>query len=215
MSRFRMALLIIDGHSSRACPLALLLLRKASIDVLILPSHTTHVLQLFDVGLVSPLKTAFSPLFWKVLKEAINNQQLPTNAPKLRYSAVMGFLDAWKVTYTHKNCLSAAKAVGLYPFDLQAPKQSVFVRDLTQAEQNAFNKRQRRNVGRLANANFIVSMASEIVMRAKFAHLCNLQEYMRMRYSEVLCIVLERHDNALLLTRVPPFYSPTNPPIFF
>ena len=134
----------------------------------------------------------------------------------------MGFLDACKATYTHKNWLSAAKAVGLYPFDPQAPKQSVFVRDLTQAEQDAYNERQRRNAGRLAisntlitDANFIVSMASETLMRAKFAHLCNLQEYMRMRYSEVVRTVLDRHDNALLLTRVPPFYSPINPPIFF
>ena len=220
--RERKALLIMDGHSSRACPLALLLLRKANIELLILPSHTTHVLQLFDVGLANPLKTAFSPLFRKVLKEATNNPSLPTNASKLRYSAVMGFLDAWKATCTHKNCLSAAKAVGLYPFDPQAPKQSVFVRDLTQAEQDAYNERQRRNAGRLAisntlitDANFIVSMASETLMRAKFAHLCNLQEYMRMRYSEVVRTVLNRHDNALLLTRVPPFYSPTNPPIFF
>ena len=33
------ALLIMDGHTSREYPLALLLLRNAKVDVLIIPGH--------------------------------------------------------------------------------------------------------------------------------------------------------------------------------
>ena len=49
--RSKKALIICDGHTSRENPLALCLLRKANIAVIVLPSHTTHVLQMFDVGL--------------------------------------------------------------------------------------------------------------------------------------------------------------------
>ena len=138
----------MDGHPSRQCPLALLLLRKARVDVLILPSHTTHVLQLFDVGLASALKCAFSPKFRKALKAATTNTLLPTNAAKMRYAAVLSFLDAWKMTCTHQNCLNAAKEVGLFPFDPQAPRKSIFVRDLNPDEQRAYDERERRNANR-------------------------------------------------------------------
>ena len=53
------ALLIMDGHSSRECPLAMLLFRQANIHVLILLAHATHVLLWFDVGLAAPLKQTY------------------------------------------------------------------------------------------------------------------------------------------------------------
>jgi hypothetical protein len=44
-------LLIMDGHGFRGCPAALQLLKRFNIEVLILPSHSSHVLQMFYVGL--------------------------------------------------------------------------------------------------------------------------------------------------------------------
>ena len=72
-------LLILDGHTSRENPLALCLLRKFRIDVMILPSHTTHVLQMFDVGLASPLKKKFTERFRKLLKEIEENEDRSCN----------------------------------------------------------------------------------------------------------------------------------------
>ena len=67
--RSHRALLILDGHASRECPIGLLLLRNAKIDVLTLPGHTTHVTQMFDVILASPLKTEYTKLLNKLLKQ--------------------------------------------------------------------------------------------------------------------------------------------------
>jgi hypothetical protein len=58
--RYNRGLLISDGHSSRGCPSAINLLELANFDLLILPSHTTHVLQMFDVVVASPFKHYFT-----------------------------------------------------------------------------------------------------------------------------------------------------------
>jgi hypothetical protein len=51
-------LLILDGHSSRWTFEAMIVLRAAGIDVVVLPAHCTQVLQLFDVCVASPVKSA-------------------------------------------------------------------------------------------------------------------------------------------------------------
>lgn len=38
------AVLILDGHNSRENPIAIDLLKLSNIEVIILPSHTTHLL---------------------------------------------------------------------------------------------------------------------------------------------------------------------------
>jgi hypothetical protein len=48
------ALLILAGHISRANITGLMIFCLINVDVLILPSPTTHVLQLFDVGIAFP-----------------------------------------------------------------------------------------------------------------------------------------------------------------
>jgi hypothetical protein len=50
-------LLILDGHGTRRNLRAMMIFDLFNVDVLILPGHTTHVLQPFDVGIASPLKT--------------------------------------------------------------------------------------------------------------------------------------------------------------
>lgn len=52
--------LVVDGHSSRGHYYSSKLLSLFGIILLVLPGHTNHVLQPFDVGLASPLKTAFA-----------------------------------------------------------------------------------------------------------------------------------------------------------
>ena len=42
------------------------------VQVLVLPGHCTHVLQLFDVGLAAPLKLRFTIIFTNCLKAKSN-----------------------------------------------------------------------------------------------------------------------------------------------
>jgi hypothetical protein len=53
------ALLILDSHISRANITALMIFCLFNVDVLLLPGHKTHVLQTFNVGIASPLKSKF------------------------------------------------------------------------------------------------------------------------------------------------------------
>lgn len=55
------AILIIDGHSSHENPISLYIMKINNIDMLVLPAHTIHLLQMFDVGL--SLKKLFSNTF--------------------------------------------------------------------------------------------------------------------------------------------------------
>lgn len=57
-------ILILDGHKSRECLLALKLLKENNIVCFILPAHTTHLTQLFDFSVGSPF-IHFSPIFLK------------------------------------------------------------------------------------------------------------------------------------------------------
>ena len=129
------ALIIFDGHTSRENPLAMALFRKARVNVLCLPSHTTHVLQIFDVSLASPLKRFFGTAFKKELKKATQDQQLRTNAAKYRFSCIIAFVTAWKAAATPVNALAGAKCTGIYPLDPNAPRNSMFVRNLTPKEE--------------------------------------------------------------------------------
>ena len=60
--RYQPILLISDGHSTRSDPITIDLFRREKIQLLILPSHVSHILQPFDVGIGSPLKMHFRDL---------------------------------------------------------------------------------------------------------------------------------------------------------
>ena len=117
--RFHRALLVMDGHVSRECPRALFMLFKAGIDVLILPAHTTHITQMFDVCLAAPLKSVFAVNLQKLLKDC---PPLPSSAliAKMRYCVVQALLSAWNSVCTPMACAKAARKTGWYPFSKEA-----------------------------------------------------------------------------------------------
>jgi len=53
-------LLIMDGHSSHVTANVIAFCIKNAIDLLILPPHTSHILQPLDVGVFAPLKRALA-----------------------------------------------------------------------------------------------------------------------------------------------------------
>ena len=218
------AVLIIDGHLSRENPLACLLFRKAFVDVIVLPSHTTHVLQWFDVGLAAPLKRYFSSKFKKNLKESCNNPALTSNAAKYRDAAIRTFVDAWSATCTPSNCMAAAKATGMYPFNPNAVRDSVFVRNLTPEEQRRYDAREARNARRvtisnklLTDAQLIIDLANQInAVPGRFSHLCNLQEAMQKSYRQIIQDVLSSPKNdSFLLSPMTPLIMPRAAPVYF
>ena len=59
---YQYILLISDGHSTRSDPSTIEFFRKKGIQLLILPPHTSHILQPFDVGIGSSPKIHFKDL---------------------------------------------------------------------------------------------------------------------------------------------------------
>ena len=125
--------MICDRHTSRGNPLALTILKKAGLKVIILPAHTTHVLQLFDVGLASPLKSRFTQIFQSMLKKKENYVENNITA-SMRKIAIEAFIEAWDCICNKGNCEAAARSVGIKPVTSSAPKESIYVRDPTDKE---------------------------------------------------------------------------------
>ena len=138
------ALLVMDGHASRECPRALEMLRRAGVDVLILPAHTTHITQMFDICLAAPLKKAFAANMQKLLKDC---PELPneTMIGKLRYCSIEALLSSWESVCTSMSCSKAAKKAGWYPFSEEAAASSKYAIERTEEEDEAYlNRRQQR-----------------------------------------------------------------------
>ena len=105
------ALLVVDGHSSRECPDMLDELSQFSIDVMCIPSHTSHILQPLDCG----VNRAF--------KAYMKNSNLRRHCPNgsgisVRRPAIISMVKeaAYKSLYegTIRDSFAAA---GLNPFD--------------------------------------------------------------------------------------------------
>ena len=142
------ALLVLDGHTSRENPISLQLFKMFGIRVLVLPSHTTHVLQLFDVGIAGALKERFTREFAKNLKNK-NYYIAGNDRATMRKAAVDAFVEAWDLICNKSNCVNTAAAVGLEPVDKEAPKKNPYVRNLTPEEKEIFNARVKRKQGLL------------------------------------------------------------------
>jgi hypothetical protein len=106
------SLLIVDGHVSRQCPTALEIFEYFNVFVLVLPSHTSHILQMFDIGLASPVKQALSGIYRRLKRSVLPFEDA---AAKVRYAAVMAILPAWKSSSSIDNCQMSARKAGIWP----------------------------------------------------------------------------------------------------
>ncbi|KAJ6243321.1 tigger transposable element-derived protein [Anaeramoeba flamelloides] len=95
------ALLILDGHSSRINFPALVLMRINCVDVVIIPSHSSHILQPLDVGVFH--------IFKSNLRKAKLNQD---DNPFLTIDECL------IQSTTKKKIIGAFKKCGLFPLDL-------------------------------------------------------------------------------------------------
>jgi hypothetical protein len=118
-------LLIIDGHKSRISGLAAVIFILNNIDVLTLPADTSHLLQMYDVGVAPALKVAFK----NELEKRIGRL---TDAPpgekrqQMRIALAESFLDALRRGATGGNIQSGFRMSGVAPYDPLRPLDSQF-----------------------------------------------------------------------------------------
>ena len=106
----RPVILIPDGHGSHISLQVIEVARCNDMHLLCLPAHTTHLLQLLDVGGFRSLKSNFS----KACKEylAANPGQVITTNHLAQLLA-----QAWPRAVTPVNIMSGFKKCGIYPLN--------------------------------------------------------------------------------------------------
>ena len=125
-------LLIVDGHPSRFCFYANYLLHLFNIDLLILPSHSSHVIQPFDVCVASPLKSEFLK-YLDELKYCIDNDNntvesfIKHSLTLARNQMIESFLVVLNKAATIKNIKKGFEKTGLFPIDPSKPITSKYI----------------------------------------------------------------------------------------
>ena len=125
--RNQRVLLVVDGHKSRINFLAVKVFDLFNVDLLILPGHTSHLLQPFDVSVASPLKIAFKTALDAKLREFEKIEfKKGEKTSKLRFIIICAFLDALQKSTTRTNIISGFEKSGFIPFNPNSPLSSVF-----------------------------------------------------------------------------------------
>ena len=155
------AVLLLDGHTSRECPAALHLFYTANIRCIILPSHCTHVLQLFDVALAAPLKRRFTNLFNDYIKDkkfVIERNSAAT----LRNVVMHALTEAWDAVCVISNVTAGAAETGINPFNRGVVRSSPYVRDFTAEERAIYQQHLARMRNRVTISNCCVTDIDKI-----------------------------------------------------
>lgn len=100
-------LLIMDGHSSHITANVIAFCMEHAIDLLILPPHTSHMLQPLDVSMFQPLKRALAT-------ETDFAARLDSGRiPRTEWTSM--YIRAREKAFTRANILSGWRATGLQP----------------------------------------------------------------------------------------------------
>jgi hypothetical protein len=204
-------LLILDGHSSRANPFALTLLRISNIRVLIIPSHTSHIIQMFDVGLASSFKHHYVECP-PSLKRRVTIS-FPSEAAKQRYFMLRAAITAWALASSPENCRGSGSASGHFPFDPEKILSGRWVFELSAEFHQKFAKCTRRsprsilsiNEKVLTDVGVILEIVESMKANASLRHLIEFP--IGAKYSEIIKKMLSNpQGNVFLLTLMPPFF---------
>jgi hypothetical protein len=129
--RLEWANLFVDGHSSRINSEAVEYLNTHCVYLIILPAHTSHVLQLFDRVIAAPFKAQVKQLYTlpaRIRRPVITALQGQSDKAAARYRLVSAIVDSWGRTATISNCEQGFKATGICPFSPDAMMASEHVR---------------------------------------------------------------------------------------
>lgn len=100
-------LLLLDGHGSHLTARFIAFCLDKRIDLVVLPPHTSHILQPLDVGLFGPLKRALSTEIDRLFR--LDTRRIP------RIEWTEAFITARSRAFTTRNVESAFRASGIYP----------------------------------------------------------------------------------------------------
>ena len=119
-------LLVVDGHGSRINLDAAILMSHFNIDCLVLPGHSSHILQPFDLCVAAPLKCAFKKelieAMFPGIEDLIKHEpyvQMKLTAKALRRALVEAFLNAHSVACKPSNIKQGFSSSGLHPIRLE------------------------------------------------------------------------------------------------
>lgn len=112
----RPLLLIMDGASSHIDEESLEYAKNNDVNILLLPAHTTHLLQVADVAVFRPFKA-----HWKRECERVRMAKRRTCAPGeigvKRSDILPAALAAWNCATSPENVISGFRRTGIYPFN--------------------------------------------------------------------------------------------------
>ena len=112
-------LLICDGHASHVTIALFEKARENGVHVLVLPSHTTHLLQPLDVAVFKSLiKVCFRVECQKVMRA---NRPLRA-ITKYEICSILG--KAWPKSVTSANFVSGFAAAGIQPLHSQSHREA-------------------------------------------------------------------------------------------
>jgi hypothetical protein len=138
-------LLIVDGHKSRYDFLALLILFAFNVDVIILPPHSTHITQPFDVSIANPLKTFFKKELLARLPELLElDPSCRQKSSTLRKIVLISFSRALSKATNISNVLSGFEKAGIAPYNTLRPLSSQYVFEENQLEINSIEDKNKR-----------------------------------------------------------------------
>jgi DDE superfamily endonuclease len=104
-------ILIFDGHDSHVTSPFLLHSLEHNIHLLMLPAHTSHLLQPLDVGVFGPLKGAMSKCLDRLIRSGITRLQ--------KVEWVEMYMEARPLAFTKSNIEGTWRGAGLFPYSPQ------------------------------------------------------------------------------------------------
>ncbi len=136
-------LLLVDCHGSRISSFAIEYLKIFNITLITLPSHTTHILQPFDVCVAKSLKSRISKYSYSPIYniQAIN---FNSKRKKVRYLTVLSMIDAWS-SLDPQILRNGFYYTGIYPFNPKMGLNSKYVtenindQEIFQSKRNTFD----------------------------------------------------------------------------
>jgi hypothetical protein len=97
-------LLLLDGHASHISPEVIRLAKANNVQMMCLPSNSSHLTQPVDVGLLKPAKTAF--------RHGLNNsfRQIGTNI----FASLFGKVVASGKAFLRRHVVAGFEATGMF-----------------------------------------------------------------------------------------------------
>ena len=152
LERDKAVILFVDGHASRLSPFGMRLLKRFNVICIVFPSHSTHVLQPFDVCIAAPLKNRYLKLLLDRLVIALSTKGEYNPTQQFRRRRVLAFVNAWKEV-NQIRCMKAFHDAGLVPLNQENIAMKHLIADPIMPEDESLRVRLSPINGKIATEN--------------------------------------------------------------